>query len=120
VRPDELSAAIVPLPPEVEPLALVSEPPVPELLAPVVEPDPPVAEPLADPDPLAPMVALEPLALFGVPVAPIGVDWVLCWPAPTAGSLAAGLGGVLCATEAPATVMAAAASRPLREVLVMS
>jgi hypothetical protein len=120
VRPDELSLAIVLLPPDAEPLAVLPEPLVPEsvlpaLLAPVVELEPAVPEP----EPLAPMVALEPPALFGVPVAPIGVDWELCWPAPTAGSLAAGSGGVLWAIAAPAMVNAAAASRPLREVLVM-
>jgi hypothetical protein len=56
----------------------------------------------------------------GVPVVPIGVVWVLCWPAPTAGSLAAGLGGVLWANAAAATVRAARpAKAPLRVDAIM-
>jgi hypothetical protein len=62
-------------------------------------------------DPLAPIVlplvlvsVLEPPAAVlgvvllvppGVPVLPIGVVCVLCWPAPVAGSFAVVLGGVL-------------------------
>ncbi len=67
--------------------------------------------------PLAPMlpVAPEGVPLFaGVPVLPIGVVCVLCWPAPTAGSLAAAFGGLLCAIAEPAMAMAARpASTPL-------
>jgi hypothetical protein len=62
--------------------------------------------------PLAPAAVLP---LDGVPVLPIGVVWELCWPAPTAGSLAAGLGGVLWAMAEPAIATAARpASRPLK------
>ena len=51
----------------------------------------------------------------GVPVLPMEVDCELCWPAPTAGSFAAGFGGVLCA-KADAAMPAAAipASMPLK------
>jgi hypothetical protein len=53
--------------------------------------------------PLAPIVLLPvllpvlPAAVLppaGVPVVPMGVVLVLCWPAPTAGSFTAGLGGL--------------------------
>jgi hypothetical protein len=81
VDDEPLPAPIVLLllePEGVVPLAVVELEPV--------EPLPVAAAPL-------PVVAAAPLPV-GVPVAPMGVDWVLCWPAPTAGSLAAGLGGV--------------------------
>jgi hypothetical protein len=91
-------------------LALVSVEPLAPMLVPEVLPVPdddavlPEVEPLV----LAPALA-EPPA--GVPVAPIGVFCELRWPAPTAGSLAAGFGGVLWARAAPASVRAAAVAR---------
>ncbi|HXE50835.1 MAG TPA: hypothetical protein VN663_20840 [Ramlibacter sp.] len=63
------------------------------------------------------LVELLPLAAAGVldvPLSPIGVDCVLCWPALVAGSLEV-LGGVLCAIAAMATA-AKPASRPLNGV----
>jgi acetyl-CoA acetyltransferase len=48
-----------------------------------------------------------------VPVVPIGVLWVLRWPAPTAGSVA-GAGGVVCAKARPTVAAAMAAARSLR------
>jgi hypothetical protein len=76
-----------------------------------------VSELVAVDDPLAPIVLLVPVSVLGlppaavlpvvplvpeavlpsagVPVLPMGVVWELCCPAPVAGSLAAGLGGVL-------------------------
>jgi hypothetical protein len=105
----------------VEPLApMLPEPLVPELvpLAPMVEPEPLV------PPAVLPVVLLPPEVvpaavplLVGVPVAPIGVCCVLRWPAPTAGSLAAGLGGVLCAMAV--LVMATAATPASRLLSVM-
>src|SRR6185369_5343458 len=63
-----------------------------------------------------PVPALVP-ELFGVPVLPMGVAWVLCCPAPAAGSLAAELGGVLWAmAEAAMPAAAMPASRPLKRV----
>jgi hypothetical protein len=60
----------------------------------VVEPLAPIVLPL----PVVPELVLVSVLVLpvagGVPVAPIGVDWVLCWPAPVAASLD-GLGGVL-------------------------
>jgi hypothetical protein len=110
---------------DVDPLAPMLEP------EPVVEPEPIVELELPEVVPLAPMPELEPLPDVpldvvpdvapavpppaGVPVAPIGVSWLLCWPAPRAGSAAVGLGGVLCAMAAPEMATAARpASRPLR------
>ncbi|MCM2252501.1 MAG: hypothetical protein NDJ19_09105 [Ramlibacter sp.] len=80
-------------------------------------------------DPLAPIVV--PLALVsvlelpaavlgalvpapGVPVLPMGVVCVLCWPAPVAGSFDVVVGGVLCAMAALAmATVARLASKPL-------
>lgn len=55
----------------------------------------------------------------GVPVVPIGVDWVLCWPAPTAGSLIAAFGGVPCANAEPAMTTAAVQTMLLKPVLIL-
>jgi hypothetical protein len=99
-----------------ESVAIVVEPAVapavePELIEPEVAPVPAAVEPALEP-------AAEPCAaapvLPGVPVVPIGVFWVLCWPAPTAGSVA-GAGGVLCADAIPNEAAAMAAARILSE-----
>lgn len=68
---------------------------------------------------LLPAAGLSPVLapVLGVPVLPMGVDWLLCWPAPAAGSLEVVSGGVLCAIAEPASAMAAKpASTPLRGV----
>lgn len=68
------------------------------LLDPIEEPlVPPVVEPML-------VLGIEPMLLLdepavapvfpGVPVSPIGVFWVLCWPAPMGALLMAGLGGL--------------------------
>lgn len=109
-----------------EPLPLAMEPP-PELVAPALEPEfiepeapvlpavvaaaLPAVEPVAAAPPeVVPPVAAPAVPPPGVPVVPIGVPWVLRWPAPTAGSVA-GRGGVPWAiarlTVAAATVAAA-------------
>jgi hypothetical protein len=68
-------------------------------------------------EPEAPVAPIAPLLSAGVPVAPIGVFCVLRWPAPTAGSLGAVVGGLPWASAEPANATAAtAASRPLIEV----
>jgi hypothetical protein len=100
--------------------------PAVEPLAPMLEPEPVVEPELPDVVPLAPIEELEPLPdvvpdvlpaavlpVAGVPVVPIGVVWLLCWPAPLAGSVALGFGGVLCAMAEPMARAAAPASRPL-------
>ena len=50
----------------------------------------------------------------GVPVSPIGVPWVLCWPAPTGALLTAGFGGFPWAKAVPiSATVATPASRAL-------
>jgi len=80
-------------------------------------------------EPLAPMFEELPLLVVllavllvvppGVPVLPIGVLCELCCPAPTAGSLAAVFGGVLCAIAAPATATATPARTALRDAVMI-
>ena len=86
-----------------EPDAVLSVEGVVLAAAPLVElPEEPLVVPAAE------------LAPPGVPVLPMGVCWLLCWPAPVAGSLAAGLGGELWAMAAPLIATAATpASTPL-------
>ncbi|AEG93867.1 hypothetical protein [Ramlibacter tataouinensis] len=133
-----------PVEPDAPDEPVVPEPDEPE--APMVEPDEPLVlgealldeplvlgealdEPVLPVEPLAPMVLLEPelpepmvlpleLPLWadGVPVVPMGVPWLLCWPAavpvPEAPVLLV-LGGVPCAMAVPTMATAATpASRP--------
>jgi len=81
----------------------------------------PLFDDIVEPEEVEPAVlpvAIEPLVLPvadappGVPVAPMGVLWVLVWPAPTAG-LAAGVGGALWAKASEAASTAEAATRVL-------
>jgi hypothetical protein len=116
--PGLVLVSVLVLPPAVAP-----EPVVPELPAavPPVVPELPAAVPLVPELPgvvpeLPAAVPEVPLAP-GVPVEPIGVDCVLCWPAPVAGSGVPEAGGVLCASAVPAIATAAMpASTPLNGV----
>jgi hypothetical protein len=101
--PAVVSAGIVeePLAPIVELLPVVPEAVLELPVEPVVL-ELPVAAVLP---PVLPVVA--PAPVVGVPVLPIGVVCVLCWPAPVAGSFTAGLGGVACAKALPAMATAA-------------
>jgi hypothetical protein len=78
----------------------------------LMEPEAPVLPALpavpAAPEPCA--AAPEPP---GVPVVPIGVFWVLRWPAPVAGSVLV-VGGVVCAKASPTEAAAMVAARILR------
>lgn len=65
-------------------------------------------------------LVIEPLLLAGVPVIPIGVFWLLCWPAPVAGFAAAALGGLLCAIAIPAAAIAATATKLLKVPFMIS
>jgi hypothetical protein len=77
----------------------------------------PVPVPLAVPVlPIVPVLPAVPASVLpGVPVLPMGVVWVLCWPAPVAGSLEDVVGGVLCAMAAPAM---ATVARPASKLLI--
>jgi hypothetical protein len=116
--PGLVLVSVLVLPPAVAP-----EPVVPELPAvvPPLVPELPAAVPLVPELPgvvpeLPAAVPEVPLAP-GVPVEPIGVDCVLCWPAPVAGSGVPEAGGVLCASAVPAIATAAMpASTPLNGV----
>jgi hypothetical protein len=127
--PGLVLVSVLVLPPAVAPEPVVPELPavvpplVPELPAavPPVVPELPAAVPLVPELPgvvpeLPAAVPEVPLAP-GVPVEPIGVDCVLCWPAPVAGSGVPEAGGVLCASAVPAIATAAMpASTPLNGV----
>jgi hypothetical protein len=103
---------VVPLAPIVLPLVLVSVLVVPAVLGGVELLPAAVLGAL-----LLSVVVL--LLLPGVPVLPIGVVWVLCWPAPVAGSLEVVVGGVLWAIAAPAIATAAKpASMPLIDAVI--
>src|SRR4051812_4532296 len=84
-----------------EPEFIEPEAPVlPAVVAAVLAPDEPCAAAPAPPP--------------GVPVVPIGVFWLLRWPAPTAGSVA-GFGGVPWAMARLTVAAATAAARILSE-----
>jgi hypothetical protein len=103
-------APIAPLDPEL-PAAAPDVPLDPELPGAVL--GVPLVPGLAEPAPVVPGVPLAP----GVPVEPMGVDCVLCWPAPVAGFFESDVGGVLCASAVPAIATAARpASTPLNGV----
>jgi hypothetical protein len=116
--PGLVLVSVLVLPPAVAPEPLVPE--LPAAVPPVV-PELPAAVPLVPELPgvvpeLPAAVPEVPLAP-GVPVEPIGVDCVLCWPAPVAGSGVPEAGGVLCASAVPAIATAAMpASTPLNGV----
>jgi hypothetical protein len=105
------------LPPEPEPVAIVLPPELEPVVAPALEPE------LIAPDdvPVLPAVepAVEPCAAAppppGVPVVPIGVFWVLRWPAPVAGLAELGFGGALWAKAMLTVAAAMAAARILEE-----
>ena len=81
----------------------------PELVLPEV-PEVPAAPMLVLVEP-EPAVGMPPV---GVPVVPIGVCCVLCWPAPTGALMIAGFGGLPWAMAVPRRAKAATpASRPL-------
>lgn len=89
------------------------------LVAAEVEPDvlPPDAPIVEEELPVLPLLMAAPVPSFlaGVPVAPMGVSWVLRWPAPMAGSAACGFGGVLWAAAVPTkATVATAASRAVK------
>lgn len=95
--------------PEVEPLVLGMDA-EPDVLP--VEPEAPMLllDPVVPDEPL--VAAAEPPA--GVPVVPIGVSWVLRWPAPIGALAELGLGGVDWAKAVPTkATVARPASRPL-------
>lgn len=103
---DELPLAPIVLPlPALPPAVLLLPAVLPEAVLSVVLPLMPLPEPAA---------VLPPA---GVPVLPMGVSWVLRWPAPMGALGEVGFGGVLCANAAPAIAKAARpANRPLKGI----
>jgi hypothetical protein len=100
-----------------EPLLAMLEPPELEPVMPAEELEPVVPDEAALEAEVPPLVepwAVAPPVPPGVPVVPIGVFWVLCWPAPTAG-LVAGRGGVPWAKAMLKLAAATAAIRNLEE-----
>src|SRR4051794_27658288 len=90
--------------------AFIDEPEFIEPEAPVLPALVAAVLPALEPCAAAPVPAVEPAPLPGVPVVPMGVFWVLRWPAPTAGSVA-GRGGVPCANARLKVAAAATAAR---------
>ena len=119
VLPEPVLEPVLPLAEGVVALDEDDEPPeVAEPPEPLVLPEPALGEaPIVDE--LPELVAAPPPA--GVPVVPIGVFWVLRWPAPVAASLfGVAVGGVLWATAVPTTATAARpASRDLRYMRIL-